>query len=41
MNLQHDVIARVQDENDPRPDIEASGIRNDDLVGVPIAGVND
>ena len=41
MNLQHDVIAGVWDENDPRPDIKASGIPNDDLVGVPIAGVND
>ena len=41
MDLQHDVIAGVRDENDPRPDIEASGIPNDDLVGVPIAGVND
>ena len=41
MNLKHDVIAGVQDENDPRPDIEASGIPNDDLVRVPIAGVND
>ena len=41
VNLQHDVIAGVRDENDPRPDIEAAGIPNDDLVGVPIAGVND
>ena len=41
MDLQHDVIAGVRDENDPRPDIEAAGIPNDDLVGVPIAGVND
>ena len=41
MNLQHDVIAGVRDENDPRPDIEAAGIPDDDLVGVPIAGVND
>ena len=41
MNLQHDVIAGVRDENDPRPDIEAAGIPNDDLVWVPIAGVND
>ena len=41
MDLQHDVIAGVKDENDPRPDIEASGIPNDDLVGVSIAGVND
>ena len=41
MNLQHAVIAGVQDENYPRPDIDSSGIPNDDLVGVPIAGVND
>ena len=41
MDLHHDVIAGVRDENDPIPDIEASGIPNDDLVGVPIAGVND
>ena len=41
MDLQHDVIAGVQDENDPRPYIEAAGIPNDDLVGVPISGVND
>ena len=40
-NLQHDVIAGVPDDDDPRPDIEAVGIPNDDLVGVPIAGVND
>ena len=40
-NLQHDVIAGVPDDDDPRPDIEAAGIPNDDLVGVPIAGVND
>ena len=41
MNLQHDVIAGVRDENDPRPDIDAAGIPNEDLVGFPIAGVND
>ena len=41
MNLKHDVIAGVRDENDPRPEIEASRIPNDDLVWVPIAGVND
>ena len=41
MDLQHDVIAGVQDDNDPRPDIKAAGIPNDDLVGVPIAVVND
>ena len=41
MNLQHDVIARVRDENYPRPDIEAAGILNDYLVGIPIAVVND
>ena len=41
MYLQHDVIAGVRDENDPRTDIEASGIPNDDLVGVPIVVVND
>ena len=41
MDLQHDVISGVWDENDTRLDIEASGIPNDDLVGVPIAGVND
>ena len=41
MDLQHDVIAGVWDENDPIPDIEAAGIPNDDLVGVPIVVVND
>ena len=41
MDLQHDIIAGVRDENDPIPDIKAYGIPNDDLVGVPIAGVND
>ena len=41
MYLQHNVIAGVRYENDPRPDIEASGIPNDDVVGVPIAEVND
>ena len=41
MDLQHDVIAGVRDENEPRPDIEAAVIPNDDLVGVPIAVVND
>ena len=35
MDLQHDFIAGVRDENDPRPDIEASRIPNDDLIGVP------
>ena len=40
MDLQHDVIAGVRDENYPRTDIVAAGIPNDDLVGVPIAGVN-
>ena len=40
-NLQHDIIAGVPDGNDPIPDIEAAGIPNDELVGVPIAGVND
>ena len=41
MDLQHNVIAGVRDENDPRPDIGAAGIPNDDLVGVPIAGLSD
>ena len=41
MDLQHDVIAGARDENDPRPDIESAIIPNDDLVGVPIVGVND
>ena len=41
MDLQHDVIAGVRDENDPIPDIEAAGITNDDMVGVPISGVNN
>ena len=41
MNLQHDVISGVRYENDPRPDIEAAGIPNDDLVGVLVSGVND
>ena len=36
-----DVIAGVPDENDPRPDIEEAGLLNEDLVGVPIIGVND
>ena len=48
-NLQHkniagvpdDVLAGVPDDNDPRPDTEAARIPNDNLVGVPIAGVND
>ena len=40
-NLQHDVIAGVSDDNNPSSDIEAAGIPNDELVGVPIAGVND
>ena len=48
-NLQHnniagvpdDVIAVFPNDDDPRPDIEASGIPDDELVGVPIAGVND
>ena len=40
-NLQHDVIAGVPDDDNPRPDIEADRIPIDDLVGVPIAGVND
>ena len=48
-NLQHnniagvpdDVIAGVQDDDDPRLGIREYGILNDDLVGVPIAGVND
>ena len=39
--MPEDVIAGVPDDNDLRPDIEASGIPNDDLVGVPISGVND
>ena len=41
MDLQHDVIAGVRDENVPIPDIEEAGIPNDDIVGVPIEGVND
>ena len=40
-DLQHDVIAGVPDDNDPRTDIDAAGIPNDDLVWVPIAGLND
>ena len=40
-NLQHDVIAGVPNDDDPRPDIGEAGIKNDNLVGVPIAGVND
>ena len=40
-NLQHDVIAGVTDDDDPIPDIETVRIPNEDLVGVPIAGVND
>ena len=48
-NLQHfniagvpdDVIAVFPNDDDPRPDIEAAGIPDDGLVGVPIAGVND
>ena len=40
-NLQHDVIAGVPDDDDPRPDIKVARIPNEDLVGVPIAGVND
>ena len=31
----------MPDDYDPRSDIEASRIPNDNLVGVPIAGVND
>ena len=36
-----DFIAGVQDDDDLRPDIEAAKIPDDDLVGVPIAGVID
>ena len=48
-NLQHfniagvpdDIIVGVPNDDDPRPDIEAEGITDYDLVGVPIAGMND
>ena len=40
-NLHHDIIAGVPDDNDPRRDIQAAIIPNENLVGVPIVVVND